>query len=217
LDNIVLATTSNSCDDCLADIAQKEKILLYRGSEDDVLDRYYRAAKEFGIEVIARISSDDPFKDPGIVDQAIAYFQKLRPGIDIVTNYLPPTYPEGLDIEVFSFNALERAWQEAQKKSEREHVSPYMYKNSTRFQHFNFILKENDLSHLRWTIDYPADMEFTKKVYAEIYPHKPEFSWKDVLELVNCNPDLQAINAHIPRGEGLKKSEMLDADVTINY
>ena len=211
LDSIILATTSNYSDDCLSDIAKKEKILIYRGSEDDVLDRYYRAAKEFGTEIIVRITSDDPFKDPTIVDKAVDFFQKLQPEIDIVTNYLPPTYPEGLDIEVFSFRALETAWQEARKQSEREHVSTYIYKNSSLFQHFNFIHKESDLSHLRWTIDYAADMEFTKRVYAEIYPHKPDFSWKDVLDLVNQFPDLQAMNSHIIRNEGLKKSEMLES------
>ena len=124
IDEIIIATTKNKEDKKLTEFAEKLKVKSYAGSEDDVLDRYYQAAKKFGAENIVRITSDCPLIDPEIVDDIISYY--LNNDFDYVSNTISPTYPDGLDTEVFSFKALERAWKEAKKGFEREHVTPYI-------------------------------------------------------------------------------------------
>src|ERR1019366_7701536 len=126
------------------------------GSAEDVLDRYYQAAREVGAGVIVRVTADDPFKDPVVVDQVAGRLMR-DPQLDYASNTLEPTYPEGLDVEAFTFSALERAWKEASVPSDREHVTPYIRCNPEMFRTAN-VSHSPDLSALRWTVDYEADL-----------------------------------------------------------
>jgi len=203
VDRIILATTNEKNDDKIVRFAKKMKLLYYRGSTDNVLDRVYRAAKKFDSDIIVRITPDDPFKDPKIIDEFVSYFLKNK--FDYVSNTIKPTYPEGLDIEVFSFLALEKAWLGAKKISEKEHLTPYIWKNPKKFKVKNMILGKN-LSSLRWTLDYQRDLEFAKKVYKELYPKKKIFLMQDILNLLERKPYLQKINQGIVYHEGYIKS-----------
>ncbi len=203
IDEIYIATTTDSSDDCLEEIAELCKVKLYRGSENDVLDRFYQVAKLAHADIICRITADDPFKDPIIIDQFMEKF--LDASCDYVSNTLIPTYPEGIDIEIFSMQALEKAWREAKKNSEREHVTPYIWKNQQIFKVLN-IKNEIDLSNLRWTLDNAIDWVFVQQVYDCLYEKTKIFLMKDILELIEKYPYLKEFNKNIVRNEGYLKS-----------
>ncbi len=200
IDKIVIATSSKERDRVILEMAQGWGIATYAGSEDDVLDRFYQAAKIHKAETVVRITPDDPFKDPEVIDKVIGYYLKYRDNLDYVSNTLKPTYPEGLDVEVFPFYALEKAWQEAKKPSEREHVTPYIWNHPELFRLAN-IENDEDLSHLRWTLDTEADLRFTREIYARLY-HGHVFLMKDILALLRAEPELTHINQGIARNEG---------------
>ncbi len=205
LDALVLATTAEPSDDPLAELAASLGVAVYRGAVDDVLDRFTQAARMVDAALIVRITADDPFKDPAITDHAVRLWLEHPHELDYVSNTLKPTYPEGLDIEVFTRQALERAWREASLPSEREHVTPYIWKHPDRFRLLNFEY-ERDLSHLRWTVDYPADLTFARAVYARLYRPGAVFLMDDILRLLEAEPALARINAGIRRNEGYLKS-----------
>ena len=167
IDNIVIATTTNEKDRGIVEFSQKQDIACYAGSEDDVLDRFYQAARRYKAGIIVRITPDNPFNDPEVTDKVIGYYLKHRDDFDYVSNNIRPTYPEGLDVEVFSFAALEKAWQEAKRPSEREHVTPYIWNHPELFRLAN-VENDEDLSHHRWTLDYEKDLRFTREVYARL-------------------------------------------------
>jgi len=204
INRIVIATTSNKKDKAIINFARNQGISYYVGSEDDVLDRFYQAAKEHGAGTIIRITPDDPFKDPEVIDKVVNYYLSHKGTVDYVSNTIRPTYPEGLDVEVFSFNALEKAWKEARKPSEREHVTPYIWNHPEMFQLANVENKE-DLSHLRWTLDNEADLRFTQEVYARLY-NGQVFLMKDILALLSAEPELAHINQGMARNAGYLKS-----------
>jgi spore coat polysaccharide biosynthesis protein SpsF (cytidylyltransferase family) len=204
VDLVVLATTEQASDDRLAKLCARENIACFRGKEDDVLDRYYQAAKQYQAATIIRVTADCPVIDPDVIDTVVQAFQ--REGADYVSNVLPPTYPDGLDTEVFSFSTLERTWHEAKWLSEREHVTPYM-RNPDRFQVKN-VTHSEDLSHLRWTVDEPEDLEFMRSIFT-VLEGKP-FTMADVLEALQQHPDLQYINTDIVRNAGYHKSLRAD-------
>ena len=203
IDKIIVATSDRKEDDRIVQLCQKANIDCFRGSENDVLDRYYQAAKYFRFLNIARITGDCPLIDPEIVDQVIELYQKEN--LDYATNVIPPTFPAGLDVEIFFFKALKKAWQETKMKSEKEHVTIYMWQNPKLFRqkHLNNPI---DLSGKRWTLDNPEDYEFIKKIYDNLYPIKPKFRMNDILEFLGANPELEKINKSIKRNEGLEKS-----------
>jgi spore coat polysaccharide biosynthesis protein SpsF (cytidylyltransferase family) len=206
VDQIVLATTTNKEDNQIVKFAKKMKLSYYRGSTEDVLDRFYKAAKKFNSDIIIRITPDDPFKDPHIIDNFTKFFLKTQGlRLDYLSNTIRPTYPEGLDIEIFTFKALEKVWQEAKKPSEREHVTPYIWKNPKKFKIKNLSYKKN-LSQLRWTIDYPEDLRFTREIYKRLYYKKKIFLMEDVLKLLTKEPKLTEINRGIIYHEGYLKS-----------
>ncbi len=209
LDALVLATTTEPSDDPLVELAESLGVSVYRGSVDDVLDRFTQAARQADAALIVRITADDPFKDPQVTDHAVRLWLR-QPDLDYVSNTLEPTYPEGLDIEVFTREALERAWREARLPSEREHVTPYIWKHPDRFRLLNF-KHERDLSHLRWTVDYPEDLAFAREVYARLYRPGQVFLMEDILRLLEAEPELARINAGIQRNEGYLKSLAQDA------
>jgi spore coat polysaccharide biosynthesis protein SpsF len=203
LDDIVIATTEAGADDAVADLARGMGIGVFRGSENDVLARFYGAATRFSAQVIVRVTADDPFKDPEIIDHAVELLREQA--LDYCSNTLEPTYPEGLDIEVFRFPALERAHREARLDSEREHVTPYIWKHPNMFLIHSFKWSD-DLSRLRWTIDYERDLSFAREVYRRLYPEKRIFLFRDILELLAREPQLAALNAGVARNEGYQKS-----------
>lgn len=205
INKLILATTDNPSDAVLVEFAKKKSLDFFIGDEEDVLDRFYQAAKHFNIETIVRITPDDPFKDPEVIDKAIEIFLNGKGKFDYVTNTLPPTYPLGLDIEVFSFYALEKAWKEAKKPSEREHVTPYIWKHPEIFRIKNFGLEE-DLSYMRWTLDDERDLQFTRVVHQRLYPKKRFFLMDDILKLLEQHPSLIKINERDEKYEGYLKS-----------
>lgn len=201
--NIILATTSNPADHDIVNFAKEYHLDCFVGSEEDVLDRFYQAAKQADADIIVRITSDDPFKDPEVMDEIIQIM--IDGDFDYVSNTIKPTYPEGLDIEVFRITALEKAWREAIKTSEREHVTPYIWKHPELFNLKN-VENDIDLSAMRWTLDTQRDFEFTKAIYKRLYIPGKIFLMKDILKLLNEVPELKEINAGIARLSGYKHS-----------
>jgi spore coat polysaccharide biosynthesis protein SpsF len=202
LDSIIIATTVNVKDDEIEKWALDNKVLCFRGSEANVLQRYYEAAKYFDVEVIVRITADDPFKDYKIMDQVIDKFK--MEGADFACNNNPPSFPEGLDIEVFSFDAIEQANIKALTDIEKEHVTQHFYKNPDKFK-ISTISHEMDLSYLRWTIDEELDLKMARNVYDKIYGKKTLFLMDDILELIRQNPEIALINAKVNRSIMYKK------------
>ena len=193
VDEVVVATTCVASDDPIASFCQREGIVCFRGSEDDVLDRFYQAGKEKHADAIVRITADCPLIDSEVIDRVVTRFQEARS--DYASNTLRCTYPDGLDTEVFSFAALERAWSEAVKPSEREHVTPYLL--SGKFRTVNVESEAPvPLGTHRWTVDYPSDLEFVRKIYAEL-SENGGFGYRDVLDLLHRRPDLSVIPAII--------------------
>lgn len=203
IDEVVVATTTNPADDELQVWLNTEGVLCFRGSENDVLDRYYWCAKERCADVIVRVTADDPLKDPGLIRQAITSLIN-DPKVDYCSNTLHPTYPEGLDIEVFRFTALEHAYREAMLASEREHVTPYIWKNPQLFFIKQFQWDRN-LSGWRWTVDKPADLDLMKNIFSH-FCDRPLVPFIEIVEFLEKNPALLLINSGTVRNEGYLKS-----------
>ena len=201
LDKIVVATTINAEDDIIENFAKKNKIDVFRGDSDDVLSRYYHCAKHYSLSSILRVTGDCPLIDPIIVEKGISIF--LKNTYDYVTNTFPRTFPDGNEIEIFSFSALELAYKNAILPSEREHVTPYFRNNKEKFKIHNFSHDEN-ISHLRWTLDYDVDLKLIKILISKI--HTRPIHMTNILEILKNEPDLIKINqAHKPN-EGYFKS-----------
>ncbi len=200
---IILATTTSTADKQLLNLAQKEGILSFSGSEEDVLDRFYQACKKFNIQVIVRVTGDCPLADPAIIENAIDLF--LKNNNDYISNVHPPTFPDGLDVEIFSFQVLKKAWEEAKKKSEREHVTPYIWNHPELFKLKNFE-NDRDWSKLRLTVDELVDFELISKIIKEFKNRWNTFSTTDVVTFLKNNPKLIGINAEIDRNEGYEKT-----------
>lgn len=203
LDQLVVATSVDASDDPLADHLEKQGIAVFRGSLNDVLDRFYQAALVHRAPTIIRLTGDCPLFDAGVLDELIEFFEKGD--YDYASNAIEATYPDGLDAEIFRFSALESAWKKAQLPSEREHVTPYIHKRSEPFT-IGHMKNSIDYSGQRWTVDNPEDFEMVKRVYAELYPKNPSFDWKDVLALLEQHPEIREINTGIQRNEGYLQS-----------
>jgi spore coat polysaccharide biosynthesis protein SpsF len=206
VEQIILATSTNSSDQQLVKIAEKENILTFTGNEKDVLDRYYKTSLKFNADPIIRITGDCPLIDPKLISEMLCFFKHKK--FDLVANNIHPTYPDGLDASIFSFNALEVAWKKSKLQSEREHVIPYILKHKKLFKIFNY---ENsyDLSHLRWTVDEKNDLLFVRKIFHLMKP-KLMFYTPDILKKIKQNPNLLKINSNILRDEGYTKSLQYD-------
>jgi len=209
LEKTVVATTDRPEDEVIESLCSSLDIPTFRGSDRDVLDRYYRCAALHGGRIVVRITADDPFKDPVVIDSMVRYMVE-NPRCDYVSNTIKPTYPEGIDAEVFTSQALEKAWKEAKLPSQREHVTPYIWNNPELFSLKN-LEHEVDLSHLRWTLDYPEDLRFALEVYKRLYVPGRVFLMEDILSLLAREPGLSLINSHIERNAGYKKSLLEDA------
>jgi spore coat polysaccharide biosynthesis protein SpsF len=201
LDAVVVATTTSPADDPLLSVAERARCDVVRGSEADVLDRYRLAAHHSHADVIVRLTGDCPLIDPGIVDEVVGAWNS-SPDVDFVSNALSETYPDGMDTEVFSRQLLERACREARLPSEREHVTFYLWKSGL-FE-VNSLVAREPLGHLRLTVDYPEDLEWVRRVYAELYPRNPAFSLQDVVDAL---PALGAPpNSGIERNAGWERA-----------
>ena len=212
IDDVVVATTVSKDDLRIVELCANLGVSVYCGSENDVLDRYYQAAKLFKADNIVRITSDCPVIDPKTIDDAISLH--LKDNVDYTSNTLKETYPDGQDVEVFTFTALRTAWKSAKLASEREHVTPYIRNNPDFFKHASLKYKE-DLSQKRWTLDNAEDLEFLRLVYKYLYSKNPLFNMDDILALIEKKPDIEKINQHIIRNEGYLKS--LREDKTLDF
>jgi spore coat polysaccharide biosynthesis protein SpsF len=203
IDQLVVATSAASTDDPVEELCKKLGVPCHRGSLDDVLDRFEQAAKPYEPQHVVRLTADCPLTDPQLIDQLID--RHLATGADYSTNANPPTYPDGLDAEVMHYAVLHIAWREAQRKAEREHVTLYIASQPERF-FIERLQNDVDLSALRWTVDEPDDLELVERIYAALYPKKPDFTTRDILKLLEKQPELRTLNTSHRRNEGLEKS-----------
>lgn len=210
IDQIILATTTNLEDKKIVRLGRKLKVEVFAGSETDVLDRYYQAAKKFGANnTIVRLTGDCPLLDPAVVDQVVNFYKKNKKKFDYASNVRPPTFPDGMDVEVFSFAALEKSWQEAKLPSEREHVTGYIANHPEIFRIGNLSYKK-DLPRLRLVLDNKDDFILIRKIFISLYLKKKTFDLSDIIKFLEKNPKLTLINSHIQRNEGLLKSLRAD-------
>ncbi len=197
ISQVLVATTTDPADDVLFDYCRAHGFPVFRGSHFDVLDRYYQAASLYQAEVLVRLTADCPLMDPAEIDHVVDEFEHA--GVDFAANRLPPpwkrTYPIGLDVEVCTFAALERAWQEAKQPYEREHVMPYLYTENGRFK-ILVIDHAPDYGNLRWTVDTPEDLEAVRRIYTA-FGGDDGFSWLEVLGLTDRQPELKRINQFV--------------------
>lgn len=208
---VLVATSECDEDDVISNFCKDNAIPHFRGSLTDVLDRFYHAAEDlmkkgFHISHIVRITADCPLIDPSVIDLVVE--ASLAHGTDYTSNVVPPTYPDGLDVEVIRYTALEFAYRNATYQSEREHVTPYIINNPvfTRF----CVKNEKDNSDMRWTLDNPEDYQFIRKIYEGLYKEGEIFHMNDIIRFIKMNPEIQAFNSEYTRNEGYKRSLKLD-------
>ena len=201
--NLIIATVDSKENLPIINFVKKAKINYFAGKENDVLDRFYQTSKKYKGNIIVRITSDCPLMDPAIIEKGLSIF--LNGKYDYVANVHPPTYPDGFDVEIFSFKALEIAWNEAELLSEREHVTPYIWKNPSKFKLYNFEYFEN-LSNLRLTVDTKEDMLLMTKIIEKFHDEWEEFNMENVINFLMLNPELLKINNQYIRNEGYIKS-----------
>jgi glutamate-1-semialdehyde 2,1-aminomutase/spore coat polysaccharide biosynthesis protein SpsF len=206
ISQIVIATSTNPKDDEIEKFAKKYKLKVFRGSENDCLDRYYKAAKKYKADVIVRITADCPLICPEIIDRVIAEFKKNNS--DYVSNSIIRTFPDGVDVEVFSFKTLKKAWEEAKDALEREHVTVYI-RNSGKFKIKNLVNdKPVEPQEYKWSVDRIEDLEFVREVYKHLYKDNKIFSYDDIMSLLNRYPEIKNINSNSVVDEGYYRSLM---------
>lgn len=199
VDEVVVATTTSLADDVIVAEAEKCGVNWFRGSEEDVLERYYLAAKQYQADVIVRVTSDRPLFDAEVLNGMLEYFQTETTNglkIDYLSNCLRRSYPRGLDAEVFTFEVLEKAFQSANQPYQREHVTPYIYEHPEIFSLHNQN-NDDDLSDYRWTLDTQEDWRLIEEIYKNLYHEQKIFTTDEVLDLLVVNPELLLINAHV--------------------
>lgn len=202
LDALVVATSTDATDDAIADLCASMGVACFRGSLQDVLDRFYQAALEFQPKYIVRLLGDCPLSDPDLIDRCVEF--TIDGGFE-AGGTDPERIPDGLDLDVLPFTTLEYAWRHATLPSDREHVSLFIQRQPERFR----IGKYGgglDGAHLRWTVDEPADFEVVTRIFEALYPRNPHFTTNDVLDLIAARPDLLTGNQGIRRNEGLERS-----------
>ena len=197
IDRLVVATSTESQDDPIVALCEQMEFEYSRGSALDVLDRCCQAAKDFGARTVVRLTADCPLIDPDVIDQTIKEFFAAEPPADFAANRFPwgRTFPIGLDVEVCTMKALETARREADEQHQREHVMPFLYENPDRF-HILHVRNDEDYGHLRWTVDTVDDLDFIREIYKR-FPNRDDFSWREIVELLEKEPELAQINAHV--------------------
>jgi spore coat polysaccharide biosynthesis protein SpsF len=197
----VVATSAHAEDDTVWAFCRNEGILCFRGSLEDVLDRYYQAARYFEADVVVRLTADCPLLDSLVIDKVVQTFHTGP--YDYASNTLEPTYPDGLDTEVFLVDALTRAWQEARLRSERENVTSYIWKRPEIFRLVN-VKNDVDLSGLRWTVDEPQDLAFVRSIFDHM--NRSSFGMAEILNLLQKHPEWNSMNSGFMRNEGYLRS-----------
>lgn len=197
VDRVVVATTDEPEDDPIAQMCAAEGVPVFRGSELDVLDRICRCAQTFGMPVFAKLTADNPLIDPAVIDEVVEVFLGRPEAYDYVSNNHPPTWQDGQEVEVIRLAALETAWREADKPFQREHVTPFLWDQPARFRLVNVARADDTWYHAyRWTLDYPEDYEFMRRVLEELYPQAPAFDTAQLMDFLQSRPQIHALNAN---------------------
>jgi len=196
INKIVIATSINRKDDIIEDFCKKYDINFYRGSEKDVLDRYYQVIKINNADIVVRITGDCPLIDPNVTDKVIASYLKNIKHFNGASNTIERTYPRGFDVEVISCEIMQEAWEKAEKDYQREHVTPYIYEHPNLYNIYS-VENSKNLSYLRWTVDEEADLIFTREIYKRLYREGDTFLMKDILKILEKEPTLKEINKNI--------------------
>lgn len=194
--NIVVATSTEKSDNEIVHLCHDKNIMVYQGDLNNLLDRHYQVGLITGADVVVKIPSDCPLIDPSIIDKVIDFYLENSGDFDFVSNLHPATYPDGNDVELMSFKALEKSWNEATKPIELEHTTPYFWENPDKFKLGNVVWEtglDYSMSH-RFTIDYEEDYQFIKRIYEELYPSKPKFTLDDILNLIALKPEIYNLN-----------------------
>lgn len=199
-DRLVVATTFEPGIEALLEVLKRQGVDYFQGDLTDVLKRYYDAAEKFKAQTIVRITSDCPLIDPELIDDMLKVFIKEK-HVDYLANTIEYSLPIGLDVEIFSFEALKQAYQEAKMQAQREHVTPFIYQNPSRFRLQNFKVSPSVTSY-RWTVDTVEDLRLVSQIFEDLYPLKPDFTTQDILAAYERHPEWEKINAHI-RQKGL--------------
>lgn len=203
LNKIVIATSTDSKDDKIVNFCKKHNYEYFRGSENDVLSRYYKCAKLFNVDVIVRLTADCPLIDPVIIDDVVKLYTKSA--VDYAANTVPPEksrYPDGSDVEVFSFEALEKGFFRAKKDSEREHVTHYFWRSDNGFK-IAQLSQKNDWSKYRFTLDYPEDFEVIKFIIEELDRRNSFGLLSEIIEIIEGNPEIKEKNSKYYFGIGV--------------
>jgi len=196
IDEVIVATTTNPEDDALEKLCRTENVPVFRGSEQDVLDRTYQCAKKYNLPEFAKFTADNPLIDPQVIDHVIQYYLDNARSYDYVSNNHPPTWQDGQEVEIIRLAALEEAWKKSDQPFQREHVTPYIWDQPQRFRLGNVARSDDEWYHrYRWTLDYPADYEFMKRVYGELFPGRKIFSTSDIMNLLLEHPEIERINS----------------------
>ena len=206
INQIIVATSDNEGNEEILNLCDLKNVLCFKGSEDDVLDRFYQACIHFNVkqdDVLIRITADCPLIDYEIVDKTIKLH--LDENNDYTSNTMPCTYPDGLDCEIFSFEILTKAWKNANLSSEREHVTLYIRNHPEIFK-LGGLTNDVDYSELRWTLDEKEDFILINEIYENLYASNEFFKMEDIIKLLEDKPELNDINSFIMRNEGLEKS-----------
>ncbi|OYD97822.1 spore coat protein [Nostoc sp. 'Peltigera membranacea cyanobiont' 210A] len=207
IDYLLVATSKDVTDDAIENLCININVGCYRGNLEDVLDRFYQAAKLNSPEHIVRLTGDCPLADPELIDEVIKFY--LTGDFDYASNALEPTYPDGLDVEICRFKCLEQAWKEAKLPSQREHVTPFINQQPHLF-HIGVYKNNSNLSHLRWTVDEQLDFDLIANIYEALYPNNPKFATQDILDFLEVNSYLKNFNTCYQRNEGWQKSLLVD-------
>jgi spore coat polysaccharide biosynthesis protein SpsF len=195
VDEIIVATSDLRADDAVVAECSSIGVSVFRGSESDVLDRFVGAARETDATVCVRLTADCPLLDPGVSDHIISVFIEADHAADYVSNKIPQSFPRGLDTEVFSREALERAARDAREPYERVHVTPYMYRHPEIFTLIS-VTCDVDRADWRWPVDTPEDLDFVREIYRRLGPDG-DFNWRDIIALIEREPSLMWINAGV--------------------
>jgi spore coat polysaccharide biosynthesis protein SpsF len=209
IDSTMIATTGTPVDDVVEQYCKQRALYCFRGSEEDVLDRIHGAAETVQADTIVRITADCPLLDPEVVDVVVSAFK--RGAFDYVANTLIPTYPDGLDTEVFSREALNRAQKSATLSSEREHVTPYIWKHPELFRLYN-VRNDHDYSNLRWTIDEPSDLNHLQSLF-DMASNSSPMLMRDIISLLELHPKFSDPQGRPSRNEGYRTSLLTDSEV----
>ncbi len=197
LDAVVVATTTNPADDAIVALCGDLGFAVVRGSEGDVLSRYALAARQHRADFVVRLCADCPLIDPDIVDAIVRAFLDHGPGLAYASNRLVHTYPRGLDAEVCTAAALYEADCEATDAADREHVTPFIWRQPQRYRLLNVPCHQTDVQDHRWTVDTAEDLELVRRIIDALYPTKPQFRMQDCLAVVDAHPDWAALNSHV--------------------